>query len=204
MPADDYIVQVLFHKYETFQRADGHKVKMPMDRGEGQQWNLAPGNLYSMPKSIFINAKSTSPITIHLDQIIPSIPKPRDTRYVKHIKVRSKLLSEFWGRDMFLGAHILLPEGFDEHQHVKYPLAIMHGYFPNDFGGFRTIPPDPDLIPDYSERFDVHGYNKIVQQEADDFYKEWIGADFPRVLAVLIQHPTPFYDDSYAVNSANQ
>ncbi|MGH7175833.1 MAG: hypothetical protein ACREJC_00505, partial [Tepidisphaeraceae bacterium] len=32
---------------------------------------------------------------------------------------------------------------------------------------------------------------------------DWITPGFPRVLLIEIQHPTPFYDDSYAVNSAN-
>jgi hypothetical protein len=104
---------------------------------------------------------------------------------------------------MYLGAHILLPEGFDEHPEVRYPLAIMHGHFPHDFDGFRTIPPDPDLVPEYSERFRLEGYNKIVQQEAYDFYKIWSGPDFPRVLAIEIQHANQYYDDSYAVNSEN-
>ncbi|MEL7148637.1 MAG: alpha/beta hydrolase-fold protein, partial [Bacteroidota bacterium] len=125
-------------------------------------------------------------------------------KYIKHIKIRSKLLSDFWGRDMYVGAHVLLPEGWDAHPNVKYPLAIMHGHFPSDFGGFRTTPPDPNLEPVYSERFDVDGYNLIVQQEAYDFYKSWTGPDFPRVIAIKIQHPTPYYDDSYAVNSAAQ
>jgi hypothetical protein len=119
------------------------------------------------------------------------------------VKIKSELLSKFWGRDMYLGAHVLLPEGFDENPTVRYPLAIMHGHFPSDFGGFRTIPPDPDLEPDYSERFKLEGYNKIVQQEAYDFYKIWSGPDFPRVLAIEIQHANPYYDDSYAVNSEN-
>ena len=57
IPAGEYYVQVLFHKYETFKRKDGHIVKLPMDRGEGQQWNLAPGNIYSVPLKIKINTK---------------------------------------------------------------------------------------------------------------------------------------------------
>ena len=47
------------------------------------------------------------------------------------------------------------------------------------------------------------GYNRIQQEQAHQFYKEWTGPGFPRVLVVEIQHPTPYYDDSYAVNSAN-
>jgi hypothetical protein len=104
---------------------------------------------------------------------------------------------------MYLGAHILLPAGFDEHPNVKYPLAVYHGHFPSDFGGFRTTPPDENLKPDTSARFNITGYNKIVQQTAYDFYKQWTGPNFPRVLAIEIQHANPYYDDSYAVNSAN-
>lgn len=204
LPAGEFYIQVLFHKYETFNRADGHTVKLPMDRGEGQQWNRAPGNLYSTPQKITIGEGDFPSLNIQLDQKIPPIDPPEDTEYVKHIRIKSEMLSEFWGRDMYLGAHVLLPEGWESHPDVKYPLAIMHGHFPNDFGGFRTTPPDPDLEPEYSERFDVDGYNLIVQQEAYDFYQTWTGPDFPRVIAIKIQHPTPYYDDSYAVNSEAQ
>ncbi|MEL6867227.1 MAG: alpha/beta hydrolase-fold protein [Bacteroidota bacterium] len=203
LPPGDYYVQALFHLYETFQRADGHKVQLPMDRGEGQQWNRAPGNLFSTPIKLSIDASQTQRFSIVLDQVIPPIEPPADTKYIKHLKIKSKLLSDFWGRDMYLGAHVLLPEGFDEHPDVRYPLAIMHGHFPADFSGFRTTPPDPNLSPTYSERFQLEGYNKMVQQEAYDFYKAWTGPNFPRVLAVKIQHANPYYDDSYAVNSAN-
>ncbi len=204
LPAGEYFVQVLFHKYETFDRADGHVVKLPMDRGEGQQWNRAPGNVYSSVGQVHINSEGSITLSLELDQIIPPIEPPADTKYIKHIRIKSDLLSEFWGRDMYLGAHVLLPEGFEDHPDVKYPLAIFHGHFPSDFGGFREEPPDPDLEPVYSARFDVEGYNRIVQQEAHDFYKLWTGPDFPRVIAIEIQHPTPYYDDSYAVNSEAQ
>lgn len=200
----EYTVQALFHKYEVFERGDGHTVIMPMDRGEGQQWNLAPDNIYSTPQKIHIDPSKKATHQIALENVIPAITPPEDSKYVKHIKMKSEMLSKFWGRDIILGAHVLLPEGFDEHPDVKYPLAIMHGHFPDDFGGWRTTPPDADLVEDYSERFKIKGYNRIVQQEAYDFYKMWTGPDFPRVIAIEIQHPTPFYDDSYAVNSANQ
>lgn len=204
LPAGQFYIQVLLHQYETFNRADGHVVKLPMDRGEGQQWNRAPGNLYSSPQKIKIKAGQFPKLSIQLDQKISPIDLPEDSKYIKHIKIKSKLLSDFWGRDMYIGAHVLLPEGWDTHPDVHYPLAIMHGHFPKDFGGFRTMPPDSNLLPDYSERFGVEGYNRTVQQEAYNFYTTWTGPDFPRVIALKIQHPTPYYDDSYAVNSAAQ
>lgn len=204
IPAGEYSVQAVFHIYETFHRKDGHIVKLPMDRGEGQHWNQAPGNFYSVPVKIKFNPKAKILHNIVLTKIIPPIKEPEDTKYIRHIKIQSKRLTEFWGRPMFLGAHILLPEGWDTHPNVKYPLAIFHGHFPSDFGGWRTTPPDENLKPDTSARFNnLIGYNKIVQQEAYNFYKLWTGANFPRVIAIEIQHANPYYDDSYAVNSAN-
>lgn len=117
--------------------------------------------------------------------------------------MQSKLLSEFWGRPMYLGAAVLLPEGFDSHPAARYPLVINHGHFPATFGGFRDKPPDPDLKPDYSARFRISGYNRIEQEEAWRFYQEWTGPNFPRFVIIEIQHANPYYDDSYAVNSAN-
>ncbi|MEJ7769864.1 MAG: hypothetical protein WKF89_18745 [Chitinophagaceae bacterium] len=203
VPAGTYFVQVLLHKYETFHLQTGQTVKLPMDRGEGQHWNIAPGNIYSTPVKIEFDPATSQEIHLVIDKIIPPIKEPEDTKYVKHIKIQSKLLSAFWGRPMYLGAHVLLPEGFNEHPGVRYPLAINHGHFPADIAYFRTTPPDENLVPDTSDRFHITGYNKIVQEEAYDFYKMWTGKKFPRVLVAEFQHANPYYDDSYAVNSAN-
>lgn len=203
IPAGTYTVQALFHRYETFTRADGHVVKLPMDRGEGQQWNRAPGNFYSTPRRVTFDPKATAPIVVALDQQIPPIPDPPTTKYIRHVRIRSERLTKFWGRPMYLGAHVLVPEGWDTHPNARYPLVINHGHFPYTFDGFREEPPDPDLKCAYSERFRLDCYNRIQQQRAYEFYKEWTGKDFPRLLIVEIQHPNPYYDDSYAVNSAN-
>jgi hypothetical protein len=203
IPAGGYWVQALLHKYETFKRSDGHTVKLPMDRGEGQHWNLAPGNLYSKPRQIAIDPNKAEIISVALDQEIPPIEPPKDTRYIKHVKIQSERLTKFWGRPMHLGANVLLPHGFDEHPEAKYPLMVFHGHFPYTFGGFRETPPDPGLKPDYSERFKISGYNKIQQEYAYKFYQDWTSANFPRFIAIEIQHANPYYDDSYAVNSAN-
>ncbi len=203
VPAGEYYVQALLNRYETFERSNGHTVKMPPDKGEGQQWNRKPGNLYSTPQKISFDPESEHIIAIELDREIPPIEPPEDTEYIKHVRIRSEMLSEFWGRDMYLGAHVLLPEGWEENPNQKYPLAIMHGHFPYDFGGWRTEPPNYDEPCEYSERFGVDCYNHIVQEQAYDLYKTWTGPDFPRVIAIKIQHANPFYDDSYAVNSEN-
>ena len=203
IPAGTYTVQVVLHRYETFRRGDGHTVKLPMDRGEGQQWMRAPGNLYSTPRKIRIDPRASETIRLTLDKVISPIELPKDTKYIRHVRMQSRRLTEFWGRPMFLGASVLLPKDFDTHTEARFPLLINHGHFAPTFGGFRETPPDPNLKPEYSARFQIEGYNRVEQEYAYQFYKEWTGENFPRVIIVEIQHANPFYDDSYAVNSAN-
>jgi hypothetical protein len=202
IPAGTYTVQALLHKYETFHRADGKTVKLPMDRGEGQQWNRAPGNLYSTPRKIVVDPRKSETIKIALDNVIPPIPPPKDSRYIRHETIQSEKLTKFWGRPMHIGANVLLPEGFEAHPDARYPLVIYHGHYPHTFEGFREQPPDPNLEPDYSERFRWKGYNRTQQELGYQFYKEWTG-NFPRMLIIEIRHATQYYDDSYAVNSEN-
>src|SRR5574341_513956 len=133
-----------------------------MDRGEGQQWARAPGNLYSTPQKIALDPQKSETIRIALDKIIPPIPDPPTTKYIKHERIQSALLTKFWGRPMYLGAHILLPEGFDAHPNARYPLVINHGHFPSTIEDFRETPPDPNLKCEYSERFHLDCYNRIV------------------------------------------
>jgi hypothetical protein len=202
----EYYMQVVLNRYETFHRSDGHTVKLHMDQGEGQHWNVSPTNLYSKPVKITIGANSNAnaqPIAVSLDQEIPAIPAPKDTKYIRHMRIQSALLTKFWGRPMFLSANILVPEGFDEHPNAHFPLAIFEDHFNHDFEGFRTEPPDPNLKPDFSERFHISGYNRIQQEEEYKFYQQWIAPRFPRLLVAQINHANPYYDDSYAVDSAN-
>ncbi len=202
VPEGEYFVQAVLNKYETFHRSDGKVVKLHMDQGEGQHWNSSPGNLYS--KVVKVNVKKDgAPIEIVLTEVIPPIPAQKDTKYIRHIRIQSDVLTKFWGRPMFISAIVLVPEGFDAHPEARFPLIIFHDHFVSDFDNFRETPPDPDLKPDFSERFHLAGYNRIQQEEAYKFYQTWTGPKFPRVLIVKIQHANPYYDDSYAVNSAN-
>jgi hypothetical protein len=202
VPAGKYTVQAVLSPYETFHRSDGTTVKLHSDQGEGQHWNITPGNLYSKPRKITVKADG-APIALSLTEEIPPIPEAKDTKYVRHIKIQSALLTKFWGRPMFLSAIVLVPEGFDEHPNAHFPEMVFEDHFVDDFGDFRTTPPDKNLKPDYSQRFHLAGYNHIQQEEAYKTYQQWVSANYPRFLVIKIQHANPYYDDSYAVNSAN-
>ena len=202
VPPGEYTVQAVLNLYETFHRSDGSVVKLHMDQGEGQHWNITPGNLYSKPRKVTVKAGG-APIAVSMTEAIPPIAAIADTKYVRRIRIQSDLLTKFWGRPMFLSAVVLVPEGFDEHPEAHYPEMVFEDHFVDGIDDFRTEPPDPNLKPDYSERFHLAGYNRIQQEEAYKMYQTWIAPKFPRYLVIKIQHANPYYDDSYAVNSAN-
>ncbi len=202
MPPGDYTVQTVLNIYQTFHLATGKTVKLAPDMGEGQHWNVKPGNLYSKPVKVHLGP-GASAVSVVMDQVIPPIAQIADTKYVRHIRIQSKLLSEFWGTPMYLSAVVLVPEGFDEHPNAHFPEMVFEDHFVEGIDDFRTEPPDPNLKPDYSDRFHLAGYNRIQQQEAYKNYQLWIASGTPRYLVIKLQHANPYYDDSYAVNSAN-
>jgi hypothetical protein len=215
LPPGEYTVQAVLHRYETFRRSDGHTVKLPPDRGEGQHWNLAPGNLVSTPKRVRIDPAASGTIALALDRELPPLPSGTDTPYLRHVKFKSELLSKFWGRDTFMGALVLLPEGFESHPQAHYPLVLYHSHFGAEIDGYRGTPPADKLPPPvvdglrrecsngHGKRCDELGYARMVQEAGWRFHQTWVGPGFPRVILVQIQHANPYYDDSYAVNSEN-
>jgi hypothetical protein len=195
IPAGDYWVQALLNRYETFRRGDGHTIKMPMDQGEGQHWDRKPGNFYSRPVKLHIDPATSGEIKISMDQEMPPIAPPKDSTQVKYLRLPNDRLTKFWGRPMHVGAIVLLPSGWDTHPDARYPLVIHHGHFPSAMEGdtWRETPADPKSTPPQRQ----------AQEAAYRFYRDWNGSNFPRMIHLLVQHPTPYFDDSYAVNSAN-
>jgi hypothetical protein len=187
IPAGDYFVQALVNVYTRFPRSDGHVIWAHMDQWEGQQFNRSPGNLYSEIQKVHLDSAAGYDIKLDLTKTIPPIEVPADTEWVKRIKFESKLLSAFWGHPIYLGATVVLPKGYDSHPDVRYPVVYVQGHF--GLGaplGFRTAPAT-------NER---RGGNLGL-------YQAWISEDFPRLILVTFQHPTPYFDDSYAADSAN-
>jgi len=193
LPPGDYYAQAALNVYTTVTRADGHTIKVHLDQWEGQNFRTSPGNLLSNVEKIHIDPANGGTIRISLTKKIPPIEPPKDTTYVKHVKFRSDILSRWWGTDIYLGAVVVLPEGWAEHPQARYPVIFNQGHFPRTFGAFRETPPDPAAT----------GRVRQQQESAHRFHQDWVSGKMGRVIIVLIQHPTPFYDDSYAVNSAN-
>ncbi|MHB1192368.1 MAG: alpha/beta hydrolase-fold protein [Longimicrobiales bacterium] len=176
IPPGSYYVQAFVNIYTEFRRADGNVLWMHEDQWEGQNWRSSPGNLYSVPRQVQLDASTGYTIRLTADQVIPPIQVPADNQWVQRFKIQSPMLSKFWGRPIYLGATVLLPRDYATST-ISYPVLYSQGHF--------------SLANPL--RFEVGG----------DVYNDWVKDDFPRMLVVTFQHPNPYYDDSYAVNSVN-
>ena len=94
LKAGDYSVQAVLNRYETFHRADGVTVKLPPDKGEGQQWNKKPGNFYSKPVTVHYDPSKPVTVKIVMDQEIAPIAAKPDTAFIKHVTIKSEMLSK--------------------------------------------------------------------------------------------------------------
>ncbi len=215
LPKGTYFVQAVLNVYSECHRSDGHTVWVHLDQWEGQAFNVSPGNLYSEVRQVELDPAAGFDLHLSLTKVIPPIQVPPDTAWVKHIKFQSKLLSEFWGCPIFLGATVLLPKGYDAHPGVRYPVIYLQGHFSLDapFGFDPNAvaqqpakplhPPGRLNVSEPGNDVRVASGGIIMPETPAEFYRAWISADFPRMIAVTFQHATPYFDDSYAVNSAN-
>jgi hypothetical protein len=179
IPPGDYFVQAWLNVYTTFKRSDGKVVKLHQDQGEGQNWRRSPDNLYSEPVKVKIESGKSATVPVSLSKVVPPVKPYEDTKWVKHIRIKSRLLTEFWGQPMFIGANILLPKGYEEHPGVRYPVHYVQGHFPRGRAG------------------------RFSEDETSPAFKLWTADGAPRFIQVSFEHACPYYDDSYGVNSEN-
>jgi hypothetical protein len=102
---------------------------MDLDRGY-RSFGAAPGNVYSEPREIELDAASTGPVKLVLDQVVKERPIA-ETDGVKLVELESKLLSNFHGRPTKMRAAVILPKSFDENPQKRYPVI----YEIQGFGG---------------------------------------------------------------------
>jgi hypothetical protein len=201
LPAGDYYVQALLNIYTQFHRADGHTIWAHMDQWEGQQLASSPGNLVSAVRRVHVDPKAGGTIKLALTKVLPPVEVPPDTKWIKHVKIQSQILTKFWGHPMYLGAVVLLPRGYDEHPDVSYPVDYEQDHFslapPYHFQEEPVTPVDSNVVGHRAWVINMR------QGEGYRLYQDWVSDNFPRMLMVTFLHPTPYFDDSYAVNSAN-
>jgi len=193
-----YYVQTFLTIYTTFERSDGHIVDLFHDTGAGgpQRMFAGPGNVHSDVQRIYIDPSEDNVYTLELKNVIPPLQpvkeekvlqqgNPRDTDWVKYVKIKSDLLTEFWGKPMYIGANVLLPKGYNEAPDNEYPVIFHMGHFPGERAPLR-----------FREGAEGSARTKGL-------YDFWVSEDAPRFIAVSIRDANPYFGTSYSVNSKN-
>lgn len=188
VPAGEYAVQAFFVRYTKFDRADGKSIWGMADHGGGGSMTSNPYNLFSEMQTAKVGEGT---VELSLTEEIPlgyelaegqvdQQGNYEDTDMVKYIKIKSELLSEFWGCDMYIGANVLLPKDYDPSQ--KYPVLYYQGHWP---GGSAPL--------NYGREGDKYA----------EFNEYWDSDEAANMIVVTIRDANMYYDTSYSVNSAN-
>jgi hypothetical protein len=191
IPAGDYYAQAIVNVYEPIKRADGKTIWVHFNDGTQEVMQIAAGNVYSEVQKIHVGDGGT--VKLRINKVIAPSPRPEDNEWVKHVRIQSQKLTAFWGRPVYAHATVLLPKGYNEHPNVKYPTVYTFGH---------NVP--FSLTPDSTRARGLGQLNPVTGLETGyDFYKAWISDGFPRFIAVSFEQATPFFLDSYSVNSAS-
>lgn len=91
----------------------------------------APGNWFSKPVVARVEVGQRSAVKVALSETIPAETLPADQGLVRYRKIRSAVLSRFWGRDIFVRVGVVLPATWESQPMRRYPVVI-------DIGGFGS------------------------------------------------------------------
>ncbi|WP_114953084.1 alpha/beta hydrolase-fold protein [Sphingosinicella terrae] len=194
LPPGDYQVQALLIRYTQVSRADGHRIWVPISNRRVFS-TMMEGNLYSRPVAVTIDPAGSQRIALALTERVPATPERVETDWIKHVRIRSDILSRFWGRDMYIGASVLLPRGFAENPGARYPAVYVFGHGDAPFG-FTTDPATN------TPRAQAAAQDANVRT-GYEFAQEWMADGFPRMVAITFEIPSPYFVESYSLNSAN-
>jgi enterochelin esterase-like enzyme len=199
----NYSVQAFLNVYETVTRADGSRVRLHFPCGDG-----APGvGGYGTPITSIVNVTVTGD-TQTIKLVFNNVTAPEeftgkeiggcqqgnyeDTEYLKYVKIRSDVLSAWWGRDVYVGANVLLPYGYNANNTKKrYPVVYAQGHWPGDRGAFNYPTYLGGAFASAWDNGTIPATNETSARET------------PKMILVTFRHENALYDDSYAVNTAN-
>jgi len=180
LPAGQYTVRPFVSLYDTVTRSDGSTVKVHFPCGDGGWFWDTPGSLVGEATDVSVAATGgDQQIDLALDGVVPGADGDgpeiggcqqgnyADTATVKHVKIRSEALSDFWGRDMYIGANITLPPGYDPADtQTRYPVIYDQGHWPGGQGAYRGRSIDGFLTvtirqesPFYDDAYGVNSAN---------------------------------------------
>jgi hypothetical protein len=139
----------------------------------------APGNWHSKPLTVNLDARSGQTVALRLTEMLPVEALPADREFVRFRRIRSEVLSRFWGRDIWVRVGVVLPRSWSSDENRRYPLML-------DIGGYgsRFHRAEDWLDPDHAER------------------RAWMEPDAPQMIRVMLDGAGPL-GDPYQVDSEN-
>ncbi len=194
LPPGDYEVQAVLVRYTQARRADGHTIWIPISDARVTAPRF-PGNLHSRSIRARLDPAASSTVALSLTERIAAAAPPADTPWIKQVRIKSRILSEFWGLPITIGAEVLLPRGFAENPGTRYPAIYTFGHF----GGSFSFNPDPASDTRAARAAAADSNTESGYQ----FAQKWMGDDFPRVVGISLVTPGAYFLESYALNSAN-
>ncbi|KAI0204944.1 Alpha/Beta hydrolase protein [Astrocystis sublimbata] len=201
VPAGTYRVQAFLNPYEKVRRSDGSEVHLKFPCGDGAPNVDGVGSLttraldlevHGGPQTIKLAFNGVEPVEAFKGKEVGGCSQGNyaDTERLKYVKIRSKILSHFWGRDMYVGANVLLPAGYDAaDEHTRYPVLYDQNHWTGGRGAYGY-----GTRADFTAAWDngiIPGVNGTSDRPT------------PKLIIVAFRHEAPYYDDSYGVNTAN-
>jgi hypothetical protein len=197
IPSGDLYIQAYVKVYREYHRADGHVI-WGLDQWDGQDNSASPGNLHSTVQRVHIDRSPGQRFRLELTEVAAPLPPTVDTDWMKYVKIKSKLLSDFWGSPIYLGAAVLLPRDYASHPDRRYPVIYdPRNHYRRD-GPFAFTTDSSPETDEARRRREGLGFETGYQ-----FYQSWRSEQFPRMIVVTLIDPTPYYDFSAAMNSVN-
>ncbi|KAI1264314.1 Alpha/Beta hydrolase protein [Xylariaceae sp. FL1019] len=202
VPAGQYSVQAFLNPYDKAERSDGSVVFLKFPCGDGAPYIDGVGSLQTPVVDVEVTGEPQT-FSLTFDSVSPvpelagneaggcSQGNYEDTELLKYVKIRSEKLSTFWGRDMYVGANVLLPAGYDTtDKKTQYPVLYAQNHWTgsDDSYGYTT-----------NDAFTAAWDNGIINGSSAALN----GKPTPKLIIVTFRHEAPYYDDSYAVNTAN-
>lgn len=200
VPVGSYSVQAYLNIYEKASRSDGSIISVRFPNGDGAPNIGGFGSLFT--SIVDVDVDGGSQVIELVFNNVTAVDEftgneiggtyqgnYEDTETLKYVKIRSEALSNFWGRDMYVGANVLLPYGYDASDtSTRYPVIYQQGHWPGGAGPFRY--PTAAFSSEWNR-----GFINATEDQAE--------RPTPKVILVNFRHESPYYDDSYAVNTAN-
>jgi len=105
----------------------------------GRSIGNSPGNLYSVAQQVKLTKNFNQVISLTATKVIPE-PEFKETQYVKELKVKSALLSNFNHRPVTVDAAVILPKQYFTEPNRKFPVKFVVSGYGGDYHRYSGSP----------------------------------------------------------------